>query len=279
VIDLHLHTTASDGRSTPEQLVQRAARAGLHTIAVTDHDTTAALAPASAAAAPLGIRVVPGIEVTAVHDGTDVHLLGYFFDPAHPELVEFMAAQRADRHRRVLEIIDRLRDMGVVVEAGQILKSAAKITGKALGRPIVARLLVSTGHARDIADAFDRYLAAGRPAFVPRRGAAPVEVIRLIDRAGGVVSFAHPGKLGLDHLLAPLAAAGLTAVETFHPDHDDVAVEKYDAMAEALGLARSGGSDYHGPGSGRAEALGQVTMPQEAFEALAGRAPGSRRPA
>jgi predicted metal-dependent phosphoesterase TrpH len=279
VIDLHLHTTASDGRSTPEQLVQRAARAGLHTIAVTDHDTTAALAPASAAAAPLGIRVVPGIEVTAVHDGTDVHLLGYFFDPAHPELVEFMAAQRADRHRRVLEIIDRLRDLGVVVEAGQILKSAAKITGKALGRPIVAQLLVSTGHARDMADAFDRYLAAGRPAFVPRRGAAPVEVIRLIDRAGGVVSFAHPGKLGLDHLLAPLAAAGLAAVETFHPDHDDVAVEKYEAMAEALSLARSGGSDYHGPGSGRAEALGQVTMPQEAFDALAGRAPGARRPA
>lgn len=277
MIDLHLHTTASDGRSTPEHLVRRAAAAGLRTCAVTDHDTIAGLPRARQAAVAFGLRVITGIEITAVSGGLDVHLLGYFFDPQHPELTAFLVTQRDDRRRRVEEMLDRLAGLGIVLPRERMLKKAAKMTGKAIGRPVIARLLVANGHARDIADAFDRYLASGRPAFVPRRGATPAEVVGLIGRAGGVVSFAHPGKLGLDDLIPPLAAAGLGAVEVFHPDHDAAAIERYGAMARALNLAVSGGSDYHGPGSGRAEALGQVTLPPAAFDDLLSRAPNAAR--
>ncbi len=272
MIDLHLHTTASDGRSTPEHLVRRAAAAGIRTCAITDHDTVAGLQRARDAAGAFGLRVMAGIEITAVSGGLDVHLLGYCFDVHHPELTTFLTAQREDRRRRVSEMLDRLDALGIVLPRQRMLKQAAKMTGKAIGRPVIARQLVAHGHARDIADAFDRYLASGRPAFVPRRGATPAEVAGLITRAGGVASFAHPGKLGLDDLIPPLAAAGLGAIEVFHPDHDAAAVERYGAMARALGLAVSGGSDYHGPGSGRAEALGRVTLRQEAFDDLVGRA-------
>jgi hypothetical protein len=203
-----------------------------------------------------------------VHDGLDVHMLGYFFDPDEPQLGEFLVAQRADRVRRVAEMIDRLAELGAPLDRSRILARASKLTGKALGRPELARALVATGRAATIADAFDRYLAAGRPAFVPRRGSSPAEVIGILRRAGGLASLAHPGKVGLDALIPPLAASGLAAVEVFHPDHDAPDVERYDAIAALHGLARTGGSDFHGPGSGRADALGRVILPIEHFEEL-----------
>ena len=159
-----------------------------------------------------------------------------------------------------------------------LFKQNTKSRGKAIGRPAIARLMVAHGHARDIADAFDRYLASGKAAFVARRGATPFEVIALVARAGGVVSLAHPGKMGVDDLIPSLAKSGLTAIEVFHTDHDVAAAERYSALARTLGLGQSGGSDYHGPRSGRAEALGQVTLPQDLFEDLARRAGVARRP-
>ncbi|HEX5068978.1 MAG TPA: PHP domain-containing protein [Vicinamibacterales bacterium] len=268
MIDLHLHTTASDGRSTPEQLVRRLIAAGIRTCAITDHDTIAGLDRARAAARGTPLAILAGIEITAVHGGVDVHMLGYAFHPDHPELTAFLAAQRADRLRRVLEIFDRLESLGVVLSREPILKRAKKLSGRAVGRPAVAKLLVSHGHARSIADAFDRYLGAGRPAFVSRRGVAPADVIALIGRAGGLVSFAHPGKMGRDDLLPALASAGLGAIEAFHPDHDAEAVQRYTDLARTLDVGVSGGSDYHGPGSGRAEALGTVTLPEAHFAEL-----------
>jgi predicted metal-dependent phosphoesterase TrpH len=273
MIDLHLHTTASDGRSTPERLIERAARRGIRTCAVTDHDTVAGLERACLTGERVGVRVVAGIEITAVANGVDVHMLGYFFDPAHAELTEFLSVQQDDRKRRVTEMLDRLEGLGIVLPRGPIENQARKMKGKAIGRPAIAQQLVANGHARDISDAFERYLAVGRPAFVSRRGASPADVVQLIARAGGVSSFAHPGKLGLDDQLAPLAAKGLTAIEVHHPDHDQAAVEKYGALARSLGLAISGGSDYHGPAAGRTDALGQVTLPAEAFDELWRRAP------
>jgi len=279
VIDLHLHTTASDGRSSPEQLVRRLVAAGIRTCAITDHDTTAGFVRARAAAAAAGLRVIAGIEITAVHEGADLHLLGYGFDPDHAELGRFLETQRADRVRRVVDMLDRLAALGVAVDRRPILNQATGGDGRALGRPAIAKALVAGGHARDIGDAFERYLAVGRPAFVPRRGSAPADVIALVARAGGIVSFAHPGKLGLDDLIPALAARGLAAVEVFHPDHDAGAVARYLDLARALHLGVSGGSDYHGPKSGRAEALGVVTLPEEYLADLLGRrsngAPGS----
>ena len=271
MIDLHLHTTASDGRSSPEQLIRKAAASGITTLAVTDHDTTAGVAPARVAAGALGLEVVMGIEITAVLDGRDVHILGYFFDDTYPELVAFLSAQREDRRRRVDAIIQRLAALGVPVNHRAIAREAAD-AHKAIGRPAIARALVAAGHARDVADAFDRFLAEGRPGFVPRQGASPVDVIALLGRAGGVASFAHPAKLGLDDVLPQLAQAGLTGLEVFHPDHDEDATRKYAEMALALHLMPTGGSDYHGPQSGRTECLGVVGLTAEAYAAFAERA-------
>lgn len=240
-------------------------------MAVTDHDTTAGVAAARDAAGGAGVDVVMGIEITAVLDGRDVHILGYFFDDTHPELVTFLAAQREDRRRRVDAIVERLSAMGATIDHRAIAREAAG-SHKAIGRPAIARALVAAGHARDIADAFDRFLADGRPAFVSRQGAPPAEVIALIMRAGGMASFAHPGKLGLDAVLPGLADAGLTGLEVFHPDHDAQAQQKYLAIAEALNLAPTGGSDYHGPQSGRAECLGVVGLDAERYSALVARA-------
>lgn len=269
MIDLHLHTTASDGMSTPETLVARTAAAGLTTIAVTDHDTLAAVPAVRRAAAQAGIRVISGLEVTAIHDGQDVHVLGYFVEPGDPALEQFLDAQRADRRRRVEEIFERLAHLGMAVDT-TLAGEASVAAGRAVGRPLVARALVEAGHARDIADAFDKFLAHGRPAFVPRRGATPADVIAVVTRAGGLTSFAHPGKLGLDPLIGELAAAGLAAIEVFHPDHTPKDVAKYRRLAADFGLAVTGGSDFHGPGAGRVDALGEVVLPAEelaAFEA------------
>lgn len=271
MIDLHLHTTASDGRSEPEELVRRAAGAGITTMAVTDHDTTAGVARARAAAEPLNISVVMGIEITAVHAGSDVHVLGYFFDDQHPELTAFLEQQRADRRRRIDRMLDKLGEIGVDLDH-EAVRAQGAAQGKAIGRPAIARALVAAGHAKDIADAFDRYLADGQPAFIPRNGAPPAEVIGLIARAGGVSSFAHPGKMGLDDQFPELARAGLTAVEVFHPDHGCSARGRYLTLAQKFDLAVSGGSDDHGPGSGRANAMGVVHLPDEHFRQLAARA-------
>jgi predicted metal-dependent phosphoesterase TrpH len=173
VIDLHLHTTASDGHLTPAQLVARVAAAGLTTISVTDHDTVAGLAEVAAEAGARGIRLVPGIEITSVADGRDVHLLGYFFDPAHAPLLTFLEGQRALRVSRVREIGSRLAALGMPVDVDALLTSAATRPGTSVGRPQIARALVTAGHVSSVQEAFERWLATGLPAFVPRTGPSP----------------------------------------------------------------------------------------------------------
>lgn len=275
MIDLHLHTTASDGRSSPESLVREALEAGISTLAVTDHDTTAALDSTAAAAEAAGLAFVRGIEITAVHQGRDVHILGYFLDAADAALEGFLTRQREDRRRRVREMGTRLARLGAPIDIDGLLARATSAPERAIGRPMVASALVDAGHAGDIAEAFDRFLAEGRPAFVERAGATPADVIGLVARAGGVASLAHPAKLGLDALIGPLASAGLPAIEIFHPDHDDADRARYSEIARRHDLVVTGGSDYHGPGSGRTSGLGRVSLPAHEFERLVERA---RRP-
>jgi predicted metal-dependent phosphoesterase TrpH len=272
VIDLHLHTTASDGRSTPDALVREVVAAGLTTIAVTDHDTVAGIEPVTVAAQAAGLRVVPGIEITAVLRERDVHVLGYCIDPAHEGLADFLTGQRADRRRRIAEIIDRLASLGVPIDPAAIFEADADRAGRAVGRPRVAQALVEAGHVRDIKDAFARYLADGQPAFVPRRGAAPADVVAMIQQAGGLGIIAHPGILQQDDLVRELARGGLDGVEVFHPEHDEAAVDRYRRLAADFDLVISGGSDYHGPGSGRSDALGRVSLPADHFDRLLARA-------
>ena len=264
MIDLHLHTTASDGRLSPAQLIGRAAAAGLSILSITDHDTVAGLAEARAAAVSAGLRVVSGIEITCIAADRDVHMLGYFIDEGNGELADFLAAQRLDRVRRVREMGGKLGALGFAIEIEPLLADHSR----SVGRPAIADALVAAGHAQDRNDAFARLLGRGRPAFVPRRGVAPAEVVGVIHRAGGVASMAHPGVIAEDALIPALVDAGLDAIEVWHSDHTPEDEARYAGLADRYGLARTGGSDFHGDGVHRACHLGGVTVPPEEFAAL-----------
>ena len=241
-----MHTTASDGRLSPAELVVRAATAGLTTIAVTDHDTVAAVAETTAIAAAAGIRVVPGIEITSVEDHRDVHVLGYFFDPASERLAAFLVGQRERRVTRVREMAERLAAANLFIDVDRLLKTAAERPGSSVGRPQIAREMVRAGHVPSVQAAVELWLAAGRPAFVPRSGPDAAAVIAIIHGAGGVASFAHPGVTRRDDLIAPLADRGLDAIEVYHSDHTQEDTTAYRRLAARHGLLVSGGSDFHG---------------------------------
>ena len=285
MIDLHLHTTASDGRLTPPQLVARAGAAGITTMSVTDHDTVAALAEAGVVAAARGIRLIPGIEITSVAEERDVHLLGYFFDPASPALLTFLEGQRAQRVARVREIGARLATLGMPVDVESMITAAATRPGTSIGRPQVARALVAAGQVASVAEAFERWLATGLPAFVPRTGPSPATVVAAIHAAGGVASFAHPAVTRRDALIGPLAESGLDAIEVYHSDHMPEDVQLYRGLAQRLGLLVSGGSDFHGEdpsapverSRARRSTLGAVMLPPDDLAALEQRA-NARRP-
>lgn len=270
MIDLHSHTTASDGLLSPAALLDAAAAAGLTVLSITDHDTTAGYLEASRLLNGRPLELVPGIEISAVHDGRDVHVLGYFLDPSSPRLTEFLDRQRIDRRRRVLDMAERLHSLGHPIDPQPILEAATR--GRSVGRPQIADALVAAGHVRSRDEAFRRFLEHGGPAFVPRRGASPAEVVRIIHDAGGLASLAHPGVHQRDHLIDALAAEGLDAIEARHSDHDSATEEHYRRTAARLGLLVSGGSDFHGNVTHRASALGLVTLPPEDYARLRDRA-------
>jgi len=267
MIDLHMHTTASDGRCTPGELVDRAASAGLTVMAVTDHDTTASVAEVHALASARGIDAHTGIEITAVEDGRDIHVLGYFLDPEEPRLLEFLRVQRETRVKRVHVIAARLAELGVPINLQALLDEAQRNLGRSIGRPQVARALIAAGHVADTKEAFDRFLANDGPAFVSRPGSPPDVVIGIIHRAGGVASLAHPGRTRIDARIKPLATAGLDALEVYHSDHDEAAIQRYHRLASDLGLLMTGGSDFHGDPTHGIEP-GSSTLPPEEWERL-----------
>lgn len=267
MIDLHLHTTASDGRLSPAQLLARATAAGLTVISITDHDTVAAIAEVTHLASAIGVRVIPGIEITAVDDGRDVHMLGYFFDPGSRTLAGLLERQRALRVARVRAIGARLAELHMPVDVEPVLLAAAAKPGSSVGRPQVARELVRAGYVGSVQEAFDVWLATGRPAFVPRTGPSPASVVAAIHEAGGLASMAHPGVTRRDELIGPLVDGGMDAIEVYHSDHTAEAQRAYKTIAERYGVAVTGGSDFHGEDT-RRNTLGIVTLPAEAFSAL-----------
>ncbi len=298
-----MHTTASDGRLSPAELVARAAAAGLTTISVTDHDTVAAIADVTAIAKTVQIRVVAGIEVTAVDAGRDVHMLGYFFDPLSTTLAVVLERQRALRLDRVREIAAKLLSLRMPIDVESVLLASAARPGSSVGRPQVARELVKAGYVTTVQQAFDLWLASGRPAFIERTGPSPADVVETIHAAGGIVSMAHPGVTKRDTLIAPLVERGMDAIEVYHSDHTPEDVQVYRNLATRLGVLVSGGSDFHGDDPTSAEAspvaratadktvgrpaknpsrllrslLGSVMLPPDAFAALEHRALSIRR--
>ena len=276
MIDLHLHTTASDGRLRPLALVALAAQAGLRVVSVTDHDTVVGLAEARLAADVHGVRLVNGIEITAVDCGRDVHVLGYFFDAEDADLARLLEAQRAARIERVRAIAIRLQSLDCAIDLDTLLAATPAGSGRSVGRPLVADALVAAGHAVDRRDAFDRLLGDNRPAFVPRCGPDVARVVEVIAKAGGVASLAHPGLVGVDDRIPGYAASGLSAIEVRHRDHSPSDEARYRRLAATLDLAVSGGSDFHGEYDARDGSVsgpGSVTLSAEDFAALEARRP------
>jgi 3',5'-nucleoside bisphosphate phosphatase len=265
VIDLHLHTRASDGAHEPAELVRRVWLAGIRTFAVTDHDTVAGVAEAREVARLYGLECIPGIEMTSIAEGVDVHILGYFVDPESAALAGALTAQRADRVRRLRDLAARLEALGLPIEVESIV--AATPAGRSVGRPQVAAALVRAGHVATIRQAFDLWIGEGRPAFVPRDAPTPAEVCALIHEAGGLAAIAHPGCLRRDDLVERIARSA-DALEVHHSDHDEASTARYREMASRLGLLVTGGSDYHREDGHHGSGLGRVTLPQADFDRL-----------
>ena len=271
-IDLHLHSTASDGALTPEAVVGRAAAAGVVAIALTDHDTLAGIPAAIAAGERVGIRVVGGCEFSVAAPWGEMHVLGYFLPPGTKLLEDFLLRCRADRERRGRAMVERLHRLGVKVEDADVL---AEAEGGAVGRPHVARALVRRGLVASVNEAFDRFLGRGRPAFVEKSLPTFAQVAELVHTAGGVVSAAHLKDRGTRSLLVHFKQLGLDAVETRHPSHDPDVRARLTEFALDLGLHRTGGSDWHGDpvGDEAQGAIGSQSVPLAWLDALEGARP------
>jgi predicted metal-dependent phosphoesterase TrpH len=266
--DLHVHSTASDGTRAPADVARRAAAAGLGTIALTDHDTVAGVDEARAAGQDLGLRVIAGCEFSVRAPWGELHLLAYFLPVDRPELAAFLTAQRAQRADRMREIVRRLRGAGVALTLEEVGEEAG---GGALGRPHAARRLVARGVVADVDEAFERYLGNGRPAYVPKVLPPLAEVTVLVRAFGGVTSAAHLKERARRATARQLRRAGVDALEVRHPSHDAAAQERIAALAKALGLLRSGGTDWHGEAEMAAEGrapLGAITVPGEWVDEL-----------
>ena len=251
MIDLHTHTTASDGRCSPGELVARAAAAGVTVLSVTDHDTVDACAAAAVACAGVGIAFVPGIEITAVREDIDLHVLGYFIEPGAAGLRLFLAEQRQRRIDRIGRMVSRLEDLGMPLDAEAILRPVVDQPGKSIGRPAVARALVAAGYVKTTNDAFATLLHNGSPYYVPKADTPVERAIEMVRAAGGVAVFAHPlarrrGRVVEPSVIVDLAAVGLGGVEVDHPDHAPDDRELLRELAAAHGLVATGSSDYHG---------------------------------
>ncbi len=247
-LDLHVHTTASDGAWSPEQVVE-GALGRLDALAIADHDTVAGLAAALAAVEGEALEIIPAVEVSSTWRGRDIHVLGYFVDPGAPSLQAH--AERAVRLRedRLVGMVARLRDQGVDVEMDWVLEAAGP-DRSALGRPHLARALVRGGHAASVPDAFNRWIGDEHPAFIPTELASPMEAVELIGDAGGIAVWAHPPEDTVDALLPSLVDAGLRGLEVFRPRSPQDLVRRLQGVAKRHGLLVTGGSDWHTPDAG-----------------------------
>lgn len=242
-VDLHLHSTASDGSLPPADVVRQVAAAGIAAMALTDHDTTAGVAEALAEGERVGVRVVSGCEFSVAAPWGEMHLLGYFLPLRDPTLDEFLVRCRDGRVVRARKIVAALQEAGVTIDFPEVEAEAA---GGAIGRPHVARVLVRRGAAESLDDAFNRYLGRGRIGYQPKVLPSLREVARLVHEAGGLVSAAHLRDRATRSTLSGLKAHGLDAVETRHPSHSPELRDRIAATAAGLGLLTTGGSDWHG---------------------------------
>jgi 3',5'-nucleoside bisphosphate phosphatase len=257
-VDLHAHSTASDGSRAPADVIREAKRIGLAAIALTDHDTVAGIPEAISVGVDLGVRVVPGVELSAVEGDVETHILGLHLSDTR-ELEAKLVALREMRRTRAERMVHRLNELGVRIEFASVLEQAA---GGAIGRPHVARAMIAEGWAVDFRDAFDRYLGNGRPAYVTKERLAVSEATALIHRAGGLAILAHPSHSGTLERIAAFVDQGMDGVEVRHPSHSAEDTARLAALVEHFSLVPSGGSDWHGSSDGP-RTLGMMRVPAE----------------
>jgi 3',5'-nucleoside bisphosphate phosphatase len=273
-IDLHTHSSTSDGTDTPEELVENAARAGLDVVALTDHDTFDGLDAAAAAGEQLGVQVVRGLELSCTERGSSVHLLGYGVDPLDPTLAAEMQRVRNGREGRLSGVLDKLAELGVGVTEEAVRRYVGD--SPSVGRPHIADAMVEAGHVANRTEAFDRFLSDGGPAHVERYAIPLVRGIDLVRGAGGVAVIAHPWGRGRERVLPPEMLASLAAehqldgIEVDHQDHDRDTRRRLRALVKRLGLLGTGSSDYHGTGKTDHD-LGCNTTAPEVFAEISAR--------
>ncbi|MBM4306495.1 MAG: PHP domain-containing protein [Deltaproteobacteria bacterium] len=273
-VDLHLHTTASDGVKSPSEIVRYAKSKGLQAISITDHDTIGGLEEGLAEGERIGFEVISGIEISAEHSPGSMHLLGYLIDIHHPSLNEKLKYLQRAREERNPRMVEKLNKLGVHITYEEVVKASG---GGQVGRPHFAQVLIEKGYVRNFQEAFDRYLKKGASAYVDKLRFTPKEAIHLINEAGGVAVLGHPNTLGLngakvlENLIAKLLKEGLRGIEVYYPEHSPSEVIRYKALAERHGLILTGGTDYHGiekesvdVGVGR----GEMKLPYSMVEAL-----------
>ncbi|TVY00682.1 PHP domain-containing protein [Cohnella terricola] len=270
--DLHTHTVFSDGMFTPETNVRMALEAGLAAIAITDHDTVAGIPDALEAGRKLGIVVVPGVELSTSSNGKDIHILGYGYTLDDPVWLGRLEALRNLRNSRNEAILANLERLGIPITADDLAHAAGKSDrrDKSVGRPHIAQALVDKGFVADVREAFDKYLAEGKPAYAAQARLAPDEAIRWIHEAGGKAVIAHPGIYGADNLVLPILDAGADGIEAYHSEHDPEQESRYAQWAAMRGIMATGGSDFHGVKNGEAfhGAIGARKVDAEIAERL-----------
>lgn len=271
-IDLHIHTTASDGTLSPKTLVERAKAAGLTALAITDHDTMAGIPEAQAAGAELGVEVLAGMEISTDYRGEDTHVLGYGLDPERPELRPVLDWVRQDRERRNARIAERMRQDGIQVSLEAL---EAKYPGATIGRPHFARVLVEQGRARSVSAAFERYLNPGKCYYLPRTYLPLDRAVELIRRSGGVAVLAHPLQYGysreeLRQLVACGAELGIAGMEIYYTGYTPEQHRQLAALAAEFDLFATGGSDFHGDNKPQI-VLGALEVPRQCLEDLKAR--------
>jgi 3',5'-nucleoside bisphosphate phosphatase len=266
--DLHTHTTKSDGALTPRELVLRAKNSGLRIISITDHDTIDALEDAIELGKHEGVEVIPGMELSAVYNGYEIHILGYFIDYKNARLLEALRYFREERLKRVARIVEKLNKLSIPVTIESVLEIAQ---GASVGRPHVANALVNGGHTSTYQQAFNKYIGDGRPAYEKKVEVTPEETVSLIAEAGGLSFLAHPGRSVAENTLIHLIKSGLDGIEVIHPSHTPQLIEYYRGIVNEYCLLESGGSDFHGGMRGDDQYFGEIGVPVERVDIMRNR--------
>jgi predicted metal-dependent phosphoesterase TrpH len=265
--DLHLHTTGSDGRLTPSEMVALAAERGLEVISITDHDSVSGVGAAlSAAAGVKKLTVIPGVEINTDLATGELHVLGYFINYEDAELVVSLAKIRESRVGRAQKMLARLGELGMPVDWQRVLDLAR---GESICRPHIAQAMLEKGYISDEKEAFDKYIGRNCPAYVGREKVGPVEAVRIVKKAGGIAVLAHPADIAdVDNIIVELKTAGLDGIEAYYGQYNSRTISRIVGLAKRHDLLTTGGSDYHHFGDGREAKLGSVDIPESSIVKL-----------